>query len=172
MPQVDQTFKKILKRVNNRILFSKVCIVSFFVYLILKIIMNALLQKFPTYQLQFIITWRIMWLIFNLVQMPLWVYFWRMNNRFMAWLSLDESYVCIKTVVISIFFSLQLLYNITGGILDQYIIINASIENGCKYLGNIIQKSNFYLLSLNIFLSALVILFIVDHVSKMSLESS
>ena len=132
MPKMEVSFQKVYKKMQRTILFCQVCTTSFIIYFLLKWIMNALVFSYPQYEIEFIVTWRVTWAIFNLLQVPLWIYFWKLANRFMRWMQLDKSNANLKFIYCSIFLILQLIYNISSGIFDQYIISKSIMTTGCS----------------------------------------
>ena len=119
MPNATLTLKQILRRVTLTIYFMKVWIISFVVYQGTKWLSAILtLSNFKNLELDSLIIWSIGFGIFNLLQIPLWIYFWSMSYRFLKWLELDLEYKTHKKCALSCFFMLQICQNISGGIID------------------------------------------------------
>lgn len=152
MPKVEQPIIKIYQKVKKTMLFSKIVTTSFILYFILKWVANFLVIAYPVYEIELIIVWRFTWAIFNVLQIPLWLNFWRLSHRFMQWLGLNQNNSNKHFLWCSVFFSLQLIFNIVT-IIDQIAISKTlMIGNECTLTLNTIQRFNYYLLSINILL--------------------
>ena len=107
IPNSDLTLKQLLRRVTLTVNFMKVWIASFIIYQMFKWI-SSIVTVLASNNFEFasLIIWSSLFALFNLLQIPLWIYFWGMAYRFLNYLELDLTWPTVKKICLGIFFSL------------------------------------------------------------------
>ena len=119
MPDVNKTLKQIIKRISDTHKFAQICIFIYLIHMTSKWTTNLIMRDiFKINSLVSIMFWKVSWITFNILQIPLWLYFWSMTKRFIVWLEVDSTHRNFKLFSLGFFYGLQILNNIGSGIIS------------------------------------------------------
>lgn len=112
--------------------------------------------------------WKVSWITFNILQIPLWLYFWSMTKRFIVWLEVDSKHRNLKLFSLGIFYGLQIVNNIGSGIISPTLQIWGLDHNEDQISNwqNQLNTVNLYIFSFTTFLQSILILLILKEVHE------